>query len=60
MVRAYLYQICEECKDFRGGQYRRIGTGLAYGIICGLTAVSLVFLYWRQEVARPAVRTARA
>ena len=37
-------------------QYRPISTGLSYGIICGLTAASLVFLYWRQEVARPAVR----
>jgi uncharacterized membrane protein (GlpM family) len=45
---------------FTYSQYRAIGTGLAYGIICGLVAATLAFLYWRQEVGRVAVRARKA
>ena len=39
---------------FTYSQYKPIGTGLTYGILCGLVAAVLAFMYWRQEVARPA------
>ena len=43
---------------FTFSQYKpSLSTGLTYGIVCGLVAAALAFLYWRQEVARPKGQT---
>ncbi len=34
-----------------------LDTGPTYGVICGLVALTLGVLYWRQETARPRVKT---